>query len=189
MNRCIKYVTASFFVSCPGWAPSVWGISPGESPLPLKGVWTPDFTTVRDKRLASVWQRGELPGASAPTKTAVVRHGSGYETGHRQICITHISPQLFCRESLLWRRLHHDHVLPCFGVSDDAFQHSLCMVMPWIDKGNIRQYITFLANEGQLSGPDFVRTVNTWVSAHLAKRRAAANSICSGYSCTRSLSD
>lgn len=69
----------------------------------------------------------------------------------------------FCRESLLWRKLHHEHVLPFLGVSDDAFELTICMILPWMESGNIRRHMSDLRREGKLVGHDFVKAVDQWV--------------------------
>lgn len=75
--------------------------------------------------------------------------------------------QAFCRESLLWKHLCHRHVLPFLGVSDDVFtQRTICMVLPWMSRGNILQFIDDLQRRGQLSGKLYVESVEEWVSAN-----------------------
>lgn len=71
--------------------------------------------------------------------------------------------QSFYRESVLWRNLHHNHVLPFFGVTGDVFPHTLCMVLPWMEKGNIRHYMTTLKTQGSLQGHASVEIINRWV--------------------------
>ncbi|KAF9646421.1 kinase-like protein [Thelephora ganbajun] len=44
----------------------------------------------------------------------------------------------FCKEVLLWPRLHHSNVLPVYGVSMSTFP--LCIVSPWMENGNILDY-------------------------------------------------
>ncbi|THH22369.1 hypothetical protein EUX98_g8218 [Antrodiella citrinella] len=69
----------------------------------------------------------------------------------------------FYRESILWRNLHHRHVLPFFGITGDVFPHTLCMVLPWMEKGSIRHYINTLKNQGDLQDLKFVDSVNKWL--------------------------
>ncbi|THH26870.1 hypothetical protein EUX98_g7314 [Antrodiella citrinella] len=66
----------------------------------------------------------------------------------------------FCRESILWMHLDHEHVLPFYGVSDDAFSLSICMVSPWMHNGNIRHYINDVLRETyHVGGQELVHIV------------------------------
>ncbi|KAF9001402.1 kinase-like protein [Hymenopellis radicata] len=47
----------------------------------------------------------------------------------------------FCHEALLWRQLRHPRLLPFLGVVDDLFPHSFCLVSPWMENGNIMQFL------------------------------------------------
>ncbi|THH26977.1 hypothetical protein EUX98_g7210 [Antrodiella citrinella] len=67
------------------------------------------------------------------------------------------------RESLLWRTLDHRHVLTFLGISDDAFEHTPCIVLPWIKNGNILQFMDVLKVQGKFSGPELVTTTNQWL--------------------------
>ncbi|KAH8101245.1 hypothetical protein BXZ70DRAFT_935130 [Cristinia sonorae] len=73
--------------------------------------------------------------------------------------------QAFYRESLLWHNLQHKHVLPFYGVTADVFPHTLCMVLPWMNNGNIRQHMDRLRRSGELVNQTFVDQVNKWVSS------------------------
>ncbi|TCD61804.1 hypothetical protein EIP91_007890 [Steccherinum ochraceum] len=49
--------------------------------------------------------------------------------------------QAFNREAILWMNLSHPNILQFWGVSTDVFRHpAICMVLPWMPNGNIRQY-------------------------------------------------
>ncbi|TCD67147.1 hypothetical protein EIP91_000431 [Steccherinum ochraceum] len=48
----------------------------------------------------------------------------------------------FYRESILWKNLTHEHVLPFLGISDDAIPSSLCIVSPWMSNGSLRSYLS-----------------------------------------------
>ncbi|TCD64694.1 hypothetical protein EIP91_003768 [Steccherinum ochraceum] len=71
----------------------------------------------------------------------------------------------FCRESLMWRKLEHEHVLPFWGVSKDVFDHSICMVLPWMENSNIRVYLyqERKYSSNRLSGEDLVKAINKWL--------------------------
>lgn len=72
--------------------------------------------------------------------------------------------QQFCREAFVWKRLNHEHILPIWGVSTEVFERSVCMVLPWMEKRSVRAYISQRRKEDTLSGQDYVRTVDKWVS-------------------------
>jgi len=69
----------------------------------------------------------------------------------------------FYHESLKWRKLNHKNVLPFFGVSNEAFEFTACMVLPWIEKGTIRRHVGLLQQEGKLRGHQFVTAVDGWL--------------------------
>ncbi|KAJ7575964.1 kinase-like domain-containing protein [Mycena floridula] len=46
-----------------------------------------------------------------------------------------------CREALVWKQLDHPGVLKFLGVSMDMFAPSFCLVSPWMDNGNINEYL------------------------------------------------
>ncbi|KAF8205640.1 kinase-like domain-containing protein [Mycena galopus ATCC 62051] len=47
----------------------------------------------------------------------------------------------FCREALVWKDLHHPHILPFLGIDRDSFPSSLCMVSPWMEHGTVMNYL------------------------------------------------
>ncbi|KAJ6476175.1 kinase-like domain-containing protein [Mycena sanguinolenta] len=47
----------------------------------------------------------------------------------------------FCREALLWKSLHHPHILPFLGIDQDTFPLSLVTVSPWMEHGTIMSYL------------------------------------------------
>ncbi|KAJ7778494.1 kinase-like domain-containing protein, partial [Mycena metata] len=47
----------------------------------------------------------------------------------------------FCREALVWKDLHHPHILPFLGIDRDSFPSSLCMVSPWMELGTVVNYL------------------------------------------------
>ncbi|THV03350.1 hypothetical protein K435DRAFT_651560 [Dendrothele bispora CBS 962.96] len=49
----------------------------------------------------------------------------------------------FRHEALLWRQLNHPNVLPFLGVNVNLFTPArLCLISPWMENGNIIQYLT-----------------------------------------------
>ncbi|KZO92459.1 kinase-like protein [Calocera viscosa TUFC12733] len=56
--------------------------------------------------------------------------------------------QLTIRESWTWSQLHHDHIVPLWGVADVSqiatgfgFEPQLCMISPWMIEGNIMGFL------------------------------------------------
>ncbi|KAJ6542173.1 kinase-like domain-containing protein [Mycena vulgaris] len=47
----------------------------------------------------------------------------------------------FCREALVWKDLHHPHILRFIGIDRESFPSSLCMVSPWMEHGTVLQYV------------------------------------------------
>ncbi|KAJ7026721.1 kinase-like domain-containing protein [Mycena alexandri] len=47
----------------------------------------------------------------------------------------------FCREVLVWKDLHHPHILPFMGIDRNSYPSSLCMVSPWMEHGTVLKYL------------------------------------------------
>ncbi|KAK1220179.1 hypothetical protein PQX77_017082 [Marasmius sp. AFHP31] len=47
----------------------------------------------------------------------------------------------FCREALVWRQLDHPNVLPFLGVNTELFAPGFCLVLPWMENGDILKYM------------------------------------------------
>lgn len=47
----------------------------------------------------------------------------------------------FCREALVWKHLDHPNVLPLLGVNMELFKPSFCLVSPWMQNGNLLDYL------------------------------------------------
>ncbi|TCD71936.1 hypothetical protein EIP91_000068 [Steccherinum ochraceum] len=70
----------------------------------------------------------------------------------------------FCRESLLWRTLSHRHILPLLGITDGAFKRpAMCMVLPWMSRGSLRNYIEDLEAKGALPGSKLIESMDEWM--------------------------
>ena len=72
--------------------------------------------------------------------------------------------QSFYRESLLWKNLEHENVLPFLGVTEDVFKDSICMVIPWMEHGSLRHYLDHQRSSGSLVGDQLVFAIENWVS-------------------------
>ncbi|TCD68179.1 hypothetical protein EIP91_011457 [Steccherinum ochraceum] len=68
--------------------------------------------------------------------------------------------QAFYRESLLWQDLSHPHILPYLGVG--ILEHSVCMVLPWMENGNIMNHMDNLKQQGKLTAHNHNSVVNEW---------------------------
>ncbi|THH29187.1 hypothetical protein EUX98_g5008 [Antrodiella citrinella] len=73
----------------------------------------------------------------------------------------------FCRESLLWSKLNHPNVLSFLGISQDAFERSICMILPFMSRGSIRRRMTAQVPDVPanlvLTQDNFHSRVNTWL--------------------------
>lgn len=50
--------------------------------------------------------------------------------------------QAFSREAILWSQVKHPNVLPFYGVYQlDDMYHKVCLVSPWMENGNLREYL------------------------------------------------
>ncbi|KAH8092669.1 kinase-like domain-containing protein, partial [Cristinia sonorae] len=67
----------------------------------------------------------------------------------------------FHHESLIWRGLDHEHVLSFLGVDNAVFKRSPCMVLPWMELGNVRHASVQLRKSH--SGPEMVIQTLTWI--------------------------
>ncbi|KAJ7862513.1 kinase-like domain-containing protein, partial [Mycena olivaceomarginata] len=47
----------------------------------------------------------------------------------------------FCREALYWGRMDHPNILPFFGVDEQMFRPSFCLISPWMDNGNVIKFL------------------------------------------------
>ncbi|THH28482.1 hypothetical protein EUX98_g5711 [Antrodiella citrinella] len=71
----------------------------------------------------------------------------------------------FLRESVTWQSLKHEHVLPFLGVDNTVFQQALCMVLPWMPNGNIREVIDLWKREngGSVAVDGLASQIHTWL--------------------------
>ncbi|TDL21801.1 kinase-like protein [Rickenella mellea] len=58
----------------------------------------------------------------------------------------------FSHEAVIWRQLKHSNILPFYGVfrGDEHFDR-LCLVSPWMDAGNVMDYLTVHPDSNRLS--------------------------------------
>ncbi|KAJ7442175.1 kinase-like domain-containing protein [Mycena galericulata] len=72
--------------------------------------------------------------------------------GGKSVALKHVRPFVqssdvrrirlkFCQEALVWRELHHPHILPFLGIDRESFSSSLCMISPWMRNGTVLHYL------------------------------------------------
>jgi len=66
------------------------------------------------------------------------------------------------RESLLWRVVAPKHVMPFYGISEHVTDIPY-MVLPWMEKGNIRHHMDNLKLKGEMTGSTFASVVDNWL--------------------------
>ena len=49
--------------------------------------------------------------------------------------------QMFYKEVIVWKALHHPNVLPLLGVPKDRSQFKFAMVSEWMENGTINQFV------------------------------------------------
>ncbi|KAL0069535.1 Rho guanine nucleotide exchange factor [Marasmius tenuissimus] len=47
----------------------------------------------------------------------------------------------YLREAILWRQMKHANLLPCLGIYELEHSHQLCLISPWMENGNLVQYL------------------------------------------------
>ncbi|TDL21774.1 kinase-like protein [Rickenella mellea] len=58
----------------------------------------------------------------------------------------------FTHEAVIWRQLKHPNILPFYGVfTGDKDFDRLCLVSPWMDAGNVIDYLSVHADSNRLS--------------------------------------
>ncbi|KAH7922197.1 kinase-like protein [Leucogyrophana mollusca] len=60
---------------------------------------------------------------------------SSEETDQREL------RRIFRHEALVWKNLAHKYVLPFLGITNDVFKPHWCMVLPWMERGNINSVL------------------------------------------------
>ncbi|KAF9256017.1 kinase-like protein [Marasmius fiardii PR-910] len=55
--------------------------------------------------------------------------------------------QEYLREAIVWRQLQHPNVLPFLGIFELEHSQQLCLISPWMEKGNLLQYLRTMPPE------------------------------------------
>ncbi|THH32447.1 hypothetical protein EUX98_g1713 [Antrodiella citrinella] len=69
----------------------------------------------------------------------------------------------FYRESILWKGLSHEAIVPFLGVTEDLFDGTICMVLPWYDNGCARAHLDRMKHKGDLSSDELLGAVDKWL--------------------------
>ena len=75
----------------------------------------------------------------------------------------HHRSQAFFREVMLWQDLRHNHITPFLGIDTTVFELAPCLVIPWMEHGNVMEYVRNLVQKNGLSGSGYVVTLNRLV--------------------------
>ncbi|KAJ7468550.1 kinase-like domain-containing protein [Mycena latifolia] len=80
---------------------------------------------------------GDVYRASYDNKPVALKHLRHFlrDSGLRRVRLK------FCREALVWKDLHHPHILSFIGIDRESFPSSLCMVSPWMEHGTVLNYL------------------------------------------------
>ena len=86
-----------------------------------------------------------------------------------------IVTKAFLREILLWTGLSHPHIVPFLGISTDIFflratentPARIGLVIPWLEKGSVRQYLHMQRTKGSLSEAQMPELFNRWESVYM----------------------
>ncbi|KAL0058989.1 hypothetical protein AAF712_014304 [Marasmius tenuissimus] len=90
---------------------------------------------LRGGGFADIW-KGRSTSDGTPLCLKVLRMFAESEEVRRKKTVLE-----FCREALVWRQLDHPNVLPFLGVNTDLFAPGFCLVLPWMENGDILKYM------------------------------------------------
>lgn len=69
----------------------------------------------------------------------------------------------FYHEALLWKNLLHKNILPFLGVDNSVFRDGFCMVLPWMQLGNIRSLIDDLREREDFTDRNLFLQIHRWI--------------------------
>ncbi len=56
----------------------------------------------------------------------------------KSLHISETSPsQVMCRETIVWKQLRHDNILPFVSVDTLTIPEKYCLISPWMDNDNV----------------------------------------------------
>ncbi|KAF9256329.1 hypothetical protein L218DRAFT_881940 [Marasmius fiardii PR-910] len=53
----------------------------------------------------------------------------------------------YMQEGILWRQMNHPNILPFLGIYYLEDTGQICLISPWMEKGNLRQYLRSIPRE------------------------------------------
>ncbi|KAF9256320.1 kinase-like protein, partial [Marasmius fiardii PR-910] len=56
----------------------------------------------------------------------------------------------YLREAIVWRQLKHPNVLPFLGIYFLENNQQVCLISPWMEKGNLVQYVRLERSQGNI---------------------------------------
>ncbi|KAJ7333373.1 kinase-like domain-containing protein [Mycena albidolilacea] len=93
--------------------------------------------TQRDEHASFCGGFGDVFRAMYQGKPVALKHMRMFQsTDQRDI------RRKFCREALVWQRLHHPYIVPLIGIDTESFPSSLSMVSPWMKHGTVVKYLS-----------------------------------------------
>ncbi|THH29181.1 hypothetical protein EUX98_g5007 [Antrodiella citrinella] len=114
------------------------------------GHGTPTLTSV-----AIYIYSGDLTGRKVALKRPLVdEKGSEFDKTLQRA---------LCREALVWKQLRNEHILEFIGINTEVFISTMCLVLPWMENGNVREYIKTVRERDKPSGPEYVTLINKWL--------------------------
>ncbi|KAF5384897.1 hypothetical protein D9615_001483 [Tricholomella constricta] len=92
-----------------------------------------------------IWE-GTYHGDAVAIK--VMKVDFTYINGHAKL-----HAKTFCKEAIVWRQLHHPYLLPFYGVYEwpGELSSRLCLVSPWMNNGNVLQYLKVTPDADRVS--------------------------------------
>lgn len=126
------------------------------SSLFLKGIDCPDRESTSAGVFADVYQGNYKGRAVALKRLRVYQMVDETEKGTLR--------KAFHYDSLVWRNLSHPHVLPFLGIDDIVFKNSLCMILPWMPHGSIRDAIKDLRASGTTTDQTLLLQLYRWLT-------------------------
>lgn len=82
-----------------------------------------------------------------------------------------MSLKAFYKEALIWHQLDHPHILPLLGIIEDPSGFTISMVLPWMENGNVRQYLDKKVKEVRFQAR-YTLTIIQWVCENLCLHQA-----------------
>ncbi|KAH8091337.1 kinase-like domain-containing protein [Cristinia sonorae] len=120
----------------------------------LRGVTCSDTIACNSGSFADVFS-GTYHGSRVALRTLRVNDGRSAEEREGLL-------KAFCRETLLWSALSHDHIVPFLGVCDNIFTSSMCMVLPWMET-DMTNLLRIIRAGGELSSEQSLLNIQTWL--------------------------